>query len=253
MSAVLDLHSHILPEIDDGMETLAEARELARAAAAEGVTAIAATPHVRADYPTRPEQMEAGVAALRADFADQGIPVEVLHGGELDLELLAGLSDDDLRRFSLAQSGRYLLVESPYHGWPLALDETLFDLRVRGFTAVLAHPERNAEVQEQPERLRPLAEAGTLVQVTSASLEGRLGQRPRAAAAALVGAGLVHVLASDAHQSHVRAFGLRAGRDAVGDEALAVYLTETVPAAIVAGEPLPPRPEPARRRRLRLR
>jgi protein-tyrosine phosphatase len=250
---VIDLHSHILPGIDDGVETIEEARELARAAVAEGVTAIAATPHVRADYPTSVEEMEAGVAALRADFALQGIPIEVLHGGELDLDFLGGLSDDELRRFSLARTETYLLVETPYRGWPLALESTLFDLRVRGFLTVLAHPERNAEVQGNPERLRPLVDAGVLCQVTGASLEGRLGRGPQKTAAALVGGGLAHLLASDAHQPHVRAFGLRAGREAVGDEALAAYLTETVPAAIATGAPLPVRPDAPRRRGLRLR
>jgi protein-tyrosine phosphatase len=250
---VIDLHSHVLPGIDDGVATLEQARELARAAAAEGVTAIAATPHVRADYPTTVEQMEAGVAALRADFAEQAIPVEILHGGELDLEFLGGLSDDELRRFSLGQSGRYLLVEFPYRGWPLALESTLFDLRVRGFTPVLAHPERNAEVKEQPARLRPLVEAGALVQVTAESLDGRLGRESKRAASELVGTGLVHLLASDAHQPSVRAVGLRAAREAVGDEELATFLTETAPAAVAAGTDLPPAPaQPTRKRRFRL-
>src|SRR5277367_6032368 len=104
---VIDLHSHILPGLDDGVATIEEARELARAALAEGVTAIAATPHVREDYPTTPEQMEAGVAALRADFAEQGIALEVLHGGELDLEFLTTLPDEELRRFTIGQTGRY--------------------------------------------------------------------------------------------------------------------------------------------------
>jgi protein-tyrosine phosphatase len=251
---VLDLHSHILPAVDDGVATVEEARELARTAVAEGVTAIAATPHVRADYPTTVERMEAGVAALRADFAEQGIPLDVLHGGELDLEFLGRLADEELRRFSYGQNGVYVLVEFPFVGWPLALESALFDLRVRGFTALLAHPERNSEVQRAPERLRPLVEAGALVQVTAASLDGRMGRSARKAATALLGAGLAHVLASDAHQLSVRAVGLAAARAAVGDEALAEYLTVGVPSAVAAGTSPPGRPGPARRGRgLRLR
>ena len=150
---MIDLHSHILPGLDDGARTLEDARELARRAAADGVTAVAATPHVRPDYPTRPEDMERGVLGLREDFMEQGIPVEVLHGGEIDLGQLGSLGDDDLRRFSLARSERYLLLEFPYTGWPSGLEETVYGLGLRGLTPLLAHPERNREVQADPGRL----------------------------------------------------------------------------------------------------
>jgi len=102
---VIDLHAHILPSLDDGAETLEESRVIARAAAAEGVEAIAATPHVRSDFPTTVEQMEAGVAELRADFDRERIPVQVLHGGEIDLEALRSLDAEMVRRFTLAQTG----------------------------------------------------------------------------------------------------------------------------------------------------
>jgi protein-tyrosine phosphatase len=246
---VIDLHSHILPGLDDGVATIEEARELARAALAEGVTAIAATPHVREDYPTTPEQMEAGVAALRADFAREAIDLELLHGGEIDLEALGGLSVDDVRRFTLAQSGRYLLVEFPYYGWPLSLEATVFELGLEGIVPILAHPERTAEVQSAPERLRPLVDAGALVQITAAAFDGRLGRGSQRTATELLRLGLAHVLASDAHGSRVRRVGLAAARDSLGDAELARYLTQTAPRAIAAGEPLPPRPAPARRAR----
>jgi protein-tyrosine phosphatase len=247
---VIDLHSHILPGIDDGSSTIEEARKAARAAVAEGVTAIAATPHVRHDYPTTPERMEAGVAALRADFAEQEIELEVLHGGEVDLEMLRSLTHDAIRRFTLGQTGRYLLLEFPYRGWPLSLEATVFELDLGGVKPVLAHPERNAEVQSDPERLRPLVSAGALVQITAASLEGGLGRGPQRAARALLELGLAHVLASDAHGPSVRRAGLADARGLVGDEALAWYLTESVPAAVAAGEtpPAPPGPRSGRRR-----
>jgi protein-tyrosine phosphatase len=246
---VLDLHSHVLPGIDDGARTIGDSRELALHAAAEGITAIAATPHVRADYPTTVEQMESGVSSLRADFAEQGIAVEILHGGEIDLVAMAALSDDELRRFTIAQSGRYLLVEFPYSGWPLGIEQQLFDLSLAGITPILAHPERNAEIQAAPERLAPIVERGGLVQITAASLDGRVGRRSRKAAAELIAAGLAHLLASDAHTPQIREVGLAGALDALGDDALGHYLTETAPAAIVAGESVPPQPTSRRRRR----
>ena len=246
---VIDLHSHILPGLDDGVATIEEARELARAAIAEGVTAIAATPHVREDYPTTPEQMEAGVLALRADFARQAIDLEVLHGGEIDLETLRGMTGDDIRRFTLGQTGRYLLVEFPYYGWPLSLVDTVFELGLDGVVPILAHPERTAEVQSSPGRLRPLVDAGALVQITAAALDGRLGHLSQRTARELLRLGLAHLLASDAHGSTVRRVGLASARDSLGNDELSLYLTQSAPRAIADGEPLPPRPAPVRQPR----
>ena len=98
---MIDLHSHILPGLDDGAHTIDDSRELARAAIADGVRSIAATPHVRADYPTGADAMEAGVADLRRDFGEQGIALEVLHGGEIALDRLEDLSREELGRFTL--------------------------------------------------------------------------------------------------------------------------------------------------------
>ena len=238
---MIDIHSHILPGLDDGVATIEEARELARTTVADGVTAIAATPHVRDDYPTTPEQMEAGVAALRADFAAEGIPLEVLHGGELALESVGSLSDDDLRRFTIGQTGRYLLLEFPYFGWPLALRSIVFNLQLKGFTALLAHPERNGEVQAAPERLRELVDAGVGVQVTAASIDGRGGRTARRTARALIELGFVHAIASDAHSPSLREAGVAAAARELDDEDLARFLTVEAPAAIAAGRALPGR------------
>jgi protein-tyrosine phosphatase len=247
---MIDLHAHILPGLDDGVATVEEACELARRAAAEGITAIAATPHVREDYPTTPTQMEAAVRDLRREFRLADIAVDILPGGEIALDSLGLLGHEDLLRFSLAQSGRYLLVEFPYVGWPLALETSLRKVQAAGLVPIIAHPERNREVQERPGLLAPLIAAGTLVQVTAASLEGRLGPSSQRAAQALLKDGTAHLIASDAHGPAVREAGLADAVAALDDAPLARYLTEEVPAAIVAGDALPMRPVRARTRRL---
>jgi len=246
---VIDLHSHVLPGVDDGARTIEDSRELAKRAAAEGITAIAATPHVRADYPTTPGRMEAEVEALRADLAEQGIPVEILHGGEIDLDAMRQLDPDGLRRFTIAQSGRYLLVEFPYTGWPLGLEQRLFDLALNGILPILAHPERNRDVQADPRRLAPFVERGGLVQVTAASLDGRIGRSSRKAAEELIDAGHAHLLASDAHTPDVREVGLAGAVEALANDELAHYLTEAAPSAIVAGDAVSQPPTAKRRRR----
>jgi len=238
---VIDLHSHVLPRVDDGARSLEEARELALRAAADGVTAIAATPHVRSDYPTRAARMEFAVQELRRDFDAERIPIELHYGAEIELARLFEIPDEELARLTLAHTGRYVLLEFPYRGWPHQLPTALRWLRARGITPLLGHPERNPEVQDRPTRLVDAVREGALVQITAASLDGRLDRASKTTAEHLLELGLVHVLASDAHGPHVRQAGLSAAARAVGDEALARYLTQEVPAAIIAGQPLPPR------------
>jgi protein-tyrosine phosphatase len=247
---VIDLHSHILPAIDDGAASVEAAMEMARAAVADGIVTLAATPHVRDDYPTTPERMEELLATLSAALSNASIPLELLPGGEIALDVLPSLDDAALRRFGLGGNPRCLLVEIPDLGWPLGLEEVFFELRLRGFTTVLAHPERNSEVQEQPARLERLVEAGTLVQITAASVDGRLGPVARKTAIRLLELGLAHMLASDAHAPSVRQIGMANAAAAIDDPLLARWLTWEVPGAIVACREPPARPEAGRRRSL---
>ncbi|HVS85025.1 MAG TPA: CpsB/CapC family capsule biosynthesis tyrosine phosphatase [Gaiellaceae bacterium] len=241
--ATLDLHAHVLPGLDDGPATLEESLELLRDAAADGITHVAATPHVREDFPTDPAEMEARVAELNRAASDAGIPVTVLPGGELDPAHLLGLDDATLRRFGLGGNPDVLLVEFPYQGWPLHLAEIVFRLQTRGFTVVLAHPERNAVVQDDPSRLDAFVDAGVLVQLTAASVDGRLGKAAQKAALALISRGCAHVVASDAHVPAVRATGLARAAASLRYPELARWLTCDVPGALLGGVPLPERPE----------
>lgn len=245
---MIDLHTHILPGVDDGSRTPADALAMARAALADGIRVVAATPHVRDDWPTSADLMEARVADLRGTLAEARIPLQLLTGGEIDLHQLETLPEEEVLRFGLGGNPDYLLVEFPYYGWPLGLLNRVLALRERGVTAVLAHPERNAEVQGNPERLRALVDGGALCQVTAASLDGRIGKRSRACGLALVESGLAHLVASDAHAPDVRGIGMSDAARALEDVALARWLTYDVPAAIVGGIPIPPRPPGIRRR-----
>ena len=245
---MIDLHSHILPGIDDGVATPEQSLELARAAVADGVEAIAATPHVRDDYPTSAATIERAVATLRESLASSGIELTLLPGGELALDRLDVYEVDELRRYGLAGNESYLLLETPYHSWPLDLGERVFRLAVTGITAVLAHPERNNAVQEDPGRLEPIVRAGALVQLTAASVDGRFGQRTARTAQALLDRGLAHLVASDAHAPSIRAVGMSAAAEALGAGALAHWLTVDVPRAIVDGTTVPGRPAGPRRR-----
>jgi protein-tyrosine phosphatase len=246
---LIDLHSHVLFGLDDGAADLEESVAICRAAADDGITVLAATPHVRHDYPTTPEQMEARLEEVRAAV---GGLVRLVPGGEIDLDELAR-PHAELERFALAGNLRYLLVETPYVGWPLDLGEQMFRLRAVGVTPVLAHPERNVDVQRRPELLEPIVAGGTLVQLTAASVDGRLGRIVKKCAETLIERELAHLIASDAHAPSVRAIGMSSAAAAVGDETLARWLTFDVPRAIVEDDQLPPRPRAGRPRRRRFR
>jgi protein-tyrosine phosphatase len=243
---VIDLHSHILPGIDDGPETLAGSLEIARAAVADGIRVVAATPHVRDDYPTSAATMERGVEELRDALRESMIPLDLRPGGEIAIDWLERLPVEGLRRFGLGGNPDYILVEFPYYGFPLSLAGVAFDLSAHGITPVIAHPERNADVQASPEKLRPIVRSGALVQVTAASLDGRLGPSSQDAALELIERELAHLLASDAHHATIREVGMAAAMKAVGNRELGRWLADSVPQAILDGAPLPPRPEKRR-------
>lgn len=249
---MIDLHSHVLPGLDDGARSLDEAVELARQAAAGGVTILAATPHVRDDYPTTPEQMEHGVGELRDELARVDVDIEIVPGGELALARLGTLTPDEVRRFTLGQAGKYALLECPYFGSPLELIPAIRALREGGMTSIIAHPERNPDVAQRPGRLTSLVELGALVQVTASSVEGTLGRSPRETSLKLFDLQLAHLIASDAHGPHIRESGLAGAAEAVGEGGLAQYLTEIAPAAILAGESVSAPPRRRQRRRFLL-
>ena len=242
---MIDLHSHVLFGIDDGPDDLAGSLAICRAAVADGITVIAATPHVREDYPATTARLVGDrLGEVQAAVGDE---LRLLPGGEVDLEEL-DRPHDELMSFALAGNPRYLLVETPYVGWPLDFGERLFRLAARGVRAVIAHPERNEEVSRRPELLEPLASLGALFQLTAAAVDGRLGSRAQRTSRLLIERGYAHLIASDAHEPRIREIGMSRAAAAVGDEALARYLTVDVPASIVERRDVPARPEPAQSR-----
>jgi len=252
---VIDLHSHLLPGVDDGAPDIERAVDLARAAAEQGTRVLAATPHLRADFPdVHPEELASRCDETRAAIAEAGVELEVVQGGEAGVMWAVNAGDDDLRAGSYGGRGTDLLVETPYGPLNDTFEQLLFTLPERGYRLLLAHPENNPTFQRTPERLHELVERGVLLQVTARSLirsERKKGPRPLAES--LVRDGFAHVLASDAHSGHrLRPPALGAGAAAAGElvgEKRAKWLVEDAPAAILAGKPLPePPPLDAARR-----
>ena len=244
---MIDLHTHVLPGLDDGAPDLYAAVAMAYSLAADGVEIVCGTPHVRYDYPTSAEEMEEALARVRQAVADEGIAIEIRGGGEIALDRLPELDARTRARFGLGGNSMLLLLESPYTNWPLDLARTCAQLRLDQTVPVLAHPERNLEVQDRPEILAAPVRAGAYVQLTAASLDGRLGRRVASCARKLLELELAHCIASDAHGPGVRDAGMSAAAKAVGGGEMARWLTYDVPAALLTNRPPPPRPRLPRR------
>jgi protein-tyrosine phosphatase len=252
---VIDLHSHILPGIDDGPPDMAGAVALARAAVADGTEILAATPHIREDHPdVHLAELADRCAQVNEALALEDIPLEVVVGAEVDVVWTRTASDEDLRLATYGQRGEDMLLETPYGPLPPGFEDWVFSrLSLEGIRVMLAHPERNMSFQQSPERLAEMVSRGVLVQVTAGSLAGRRKSESRKLARWMVEDGLAHVIASDAHRASefrppLLSVGVEAGSHV--DETRARWMVTDAPRAVLAGEPLPPMPEVKRRGRL---
>lgn len=240
---MIDLHCHLLPAVDDGPATTADALLLARAQAAAGVTRAATTPHVGWGWPTRPQEITERVQELRALLAAQDVPFDVVAGAEIQSSIALDIADDELGALGIG-GGDWLLIEPPMGGSAVGLDRVIFELQTRGHRVLLAHPERCSGLQHDVALLERIVAGGTLTQVTAGALGGRFGSTVKRFALDIIGRGLVHCIASDAHDTVRRPPGMRAelGEAGLGDGL--AWWCEQVPRAILDGGPIPRPPEP---------
>jgi protein-tyrosine phosphatase len=241
---VIDLHCHVLPGIDDGPETIEGSVALARAAFNLGVRTLVATPHVSPRFPNRPDKILGLVEQLEARLAIEELALEVRSGAEIALPQLTEIEPTELPRLCLGR-GPWLLLESPFNATGPRIGPVVQGLHTRGFRILLAHPERCPAFHHDPAALQALVQGGVLTSITAGALVGRFGGRVREFALQLVRAGMVHSVASDAHDRAQRPPGMASELEQAGLARLADWLTCEVPAAILDGAEIPPRPEAA--------
>jgi protein-tyrosine phosphatase len=216
---VIDIHSHVLWDVDDGASSLQESVAMLRASAADGVTDIVATPHYNQQYSYDPEVVEARIAEL----ADAEKHPKIHRGCEFHLTF------DNLDRLLQSpaaftiNASRFLLLECPDRHIGRHTESILQRLVDTGLIPILAHPERNPTLQKDLDRLERWVDLGSLSQVTSLSITGGFGSQIRSAAAKILERGLAHIVASDAHDPDRRSPRMSAARETVcrahGEEA----------------------------------
>jgi protein-tyrosine phosphatase len=199
---MIDIHSHILPGLDDGAASMEEAVAMARFALAGGIRCMVATPHVKkGKYDNDREKIVDAMASLRKVLLKKEIRLFVMPGAEYSLE------PDLPQRFSRGElltinnKGRHLLVELPAEFVPDYTATVLYDLQLQGVTPIIVHPERNAVFTRDHSRFYELVARGALAQITAGSLGGLFGRTSDAAARAFLEQGCAHFIASDAHAS----------------------------------------------------
>ncbi len=239
----VDIHCHLLPGVDDGATRWEETLAMAELAAADCVSTIVATPHQLGIYTANHgDEIRARADRLQSLLDERGTRLRVLPGADVRIEpgLIAKIRSGEV--VSLADQGRHVLVELPHEVY-LPLDRLLAEFQAEGLTAILSHPERNVGIMARPGVVKPLVDQGCLIQVTAGALTGSLGPRVRQVAESLVKQGLVHFIATDAHNRRSRPPVLSqafrrvaeiAGRDA------AVEMFCRNPGAVVSGREIVP-------------
>jgi protein-tyrosine phosphatase len=241
---MIDIHCHILAEVDDGPKSWDESEEMCRMARADGIEHIVATPHANHRYHYDREYLSGELDHLRHRIKDAprlslGCDFHVSYANLQD----AMLHPD---RYVIGSSG-YLLVELSNYSIAAQIAESYRRLQAIGLTPIITHPERNPILQRAPQQILRWVEMGCAVQVTASSLTGAWGEVALRSAHWLIKRDAVHFLASDGHDTKRRPPVMSDARSAVADlcgEDVASALADGNPRAVVSGLPLPYFPQP---------
>ncbi|SDH27172.1 protein-tyrosine phosphatase [Alteribacillus persepolensis] len=205
---MIDLHSHILPAVDDGPATDEDSLALARAAVEKGIHTVAATPHHRnGAFVNRGDEIAVMVHDFNRMLAAENIPLTVVSGQENRVHsyLAEELQKGDAIPIN---HSRYVLIEFPSVEVPPYTQQLFFDLQTQGYIPVIVHPERNKTFVEKADVLYHLVKNGALTQVTAHCFSARADKRTKQFAEGLVTRHLAHIIASDAHNTHTRPFNI---------------------------------------------
>lgn len=237
MDRMVDLHTHILPGVDDGARDTAETLEMARQAAGRQIRVVAATPHFLG---MEWDQIKAETEKLRKLLADHQIDLMVTAGAELLIDpALIDLAKEEIPTYN--DAGRYCLIEFPMLELPPYAEQVFFSLQVKGITPIIAHPERNREVIADPNLAAHWIESGCLIQINANSLLGSFGPQVQRVSEIMLKHHMAHFIASDAHSAGRRGFHLgcsvEKAQRLIASE-IAAKLVSTNPARVIAGEPV---------------
>jgi protein-tyrosine phosphatase len=234
-----DIHCHIIPNIDDGSVSLVDSLAMATTASADGTTSLIATPHqLGTNSGVTADAIRTSTTLLQEKLCKEKIGVTILPGADvrIDPELPKLIKQGKV--LTLADQGKHVLLELPHETY-FPLDSLLRSLRKQGLVGILSHPERNRGIIKNPDVMWDVIKAGGLLQITAASLTGTFGSSCQEIAELAVDEGLVHFIASDAHDVKHRPFGMREAYNTIcdmADKKLADLVCCENPARVFEGE-----------------
>ncbi len=232
---MIDIHCHILHDIDDGPYNIEESIEMAKIAHLDGITSIVATPHIK-DTLIPPEIIQDRIDKLQSRLYQENVPVRILKGADVNV----GIPPAFLNDYTI-NGTKYILFEFPHTHMPANARDLIFKAIIRGLHPIITHPERNPSVIKNPNLIVDLADSNTFIQITAGSLIGDFGPYAKHCAIHLLRLGVVHFIASDAHSSTWRkpvlSDGVKVAEKIVGTDA--VYrMVMTNPHFVINGSPL---------------
>lgn len=241
---MVDIHCHILSGMDDGAETFEVSLAMAEMAVADGITHLVATPHSNGEFRFDYDSVKRAAQRLQQAVGDDKLRVATGCDFHLSPENVSAFRKTP-SSFCIHQKD-YLLVEFNNFSIPPAMDQTLYEIQLSGVRPIITHPERNPIIRAQPQRLEQWIRNGCYSQVTGGSLTGVFGTNALQTSLGWIARGLVHFVASDAHNTTARPHKLREAYDVVQQEfgrAKAEALFVHNPQAAFDGGPLPYVPE----------
>ena len=203
-ATVIDLHSHILPGVDDGAEDLETSLAMARMAVEDGIEVMACTPHFMPGlYDNDAADIRQRIIELNQRLVEENIDLALVVGGDahIRIDFIDCLRDGRILRLN---ESRYVLFEPSHVTMPPRLEDLLFNILMAGFVPILTHPERFRWIESNYEVFRRMVEAGVWMQITAGSLTGRFSKRAQYWSQKMLDEGLVHIVATDAHNCKSR-------------------------------------------------
>ena len=202
---MFDVHCHILPGLDDGAENWAESIEMARIAAADGISGVVCTPHQSPDFPENLRyKVIASVETLRTKLREAAIGLQLYPGCELAIDPNLPAKIESGESLTINDNRKIALVEMPADTIPPDLAGFFRTLQTKGINIILAHPERNPLLIKHPAELLKWVQAGIMVQITAGSLNGYYGDEILDFSLELLQHRMVHFVASDSHSRDMR-------------------------------------------------
>lgn len=196
---MIDIHSHILPEIDDGSKDMEMSIEMAKMYLENGINKVISTPHYIDGIENNCiEENQKILMELRNELQKQNLNIEIYLGNEVlvSLDVLKDLED---KKISTLNGTRYILIELPMFDIPLYVENLIYELLLKGYIPIIAHPERNTKIIENPNIMYKYIKNGALAQMNLPSLEGRYGCKIKETAEILLKHKMIHFVATDAH------------------------------------------------------